>query len=74
MGIYRNEELLVGNHIAIPEYKDFTGRIVAYGKIRRVIPKAYMSYTIVELTTESGNRFYLSEVSDFKAFKNICME
>ena len=69
MGIYRNEELLVGNHIAIPEFKDFKGRIVAYGKIRRVIPNAYMSYTIVELTMENENRFYLSEVSDFKTFK-----
>ena len=74
MAIYRNEELLVGNHIAIPEFKDFKGRIVAYGKIRRVIPKAYMSYTIVELTMENENCFYLSEVSDFKTFKNICME
>ena len=74
MAIYRNEELLVGNHIAIPEHTDFKGRIVAYGKIRRVIPKAYMSYTIVELTMENENCFYLSEVSDFKTFKNICME
>ena len=75
MAIYRNEELLVGNHIAIPEFKDFKGRIVAYGKIRRVIP-AYTSYTynIVELTMENENCFYLSEVSDFKTFKNICME
>ena len=72
MAIYRNEELLVGNHIAIPEFKDFKGRIVAYGKIRRVIPKAYMFYTIVELTMENENHFYLSKVSDFKTFKNIC--
>lgn len=74
MGIYRNEELTVDNHIAITEQATFEGRIVAYGKIRRVIPKAYMSYTIVELTIENENRFYLSEVSDFKAFKNICVE
>ena len=74
MSVHRNEELTVDNHITITERPIFEGGIVAYGKIRRVIPKAYMSYTIVELTTESGNRFYLSEVSDFKAFKNICME
>ena len=74
MSVHRNEELTVDNHIIITEQPIFEGSIVAYGKIRRVIPKAYMSYTIVELTTESGNRFYLSEVSDFKAFKNICVE
>lgn len=74
MAICRNEELEVDNHIAITEQATFEGRIVAYGKIRRVIPKAYMSYTIVELTVENENRFYLSEVSDFKTFKNICME
>ena len=74
MAIRRNEELEVDNHIAITEQATFEGRIVAYGKIRRVIPKAYMSYTIVELTMENENRFYLSEISDFKAFKNICME
>ena len=74
MAIRRNEELAIDNHIAITEQDTFEGRIVAYGKIRRVIPKAYMSYTIVELTMENENCFYLSEVSDFKTFKNICME
>ena len=74
MSVHRNEELTVDNHIAITERATFEGRIVAHGKIRRVIPKAYMSYTIVELSDEGEKHFYLSEVSDFKAFKNICME
>ena len=74
MSVHRNEELTVDNHIAITERPIFEGGIVAYGKIRRVIPKAYMFYTIVELTMENENHFYLSKVSDFKTFKNICME
>ena len=74
MAIRRNEELAIDNHIAITEQATFEGRIVAYGKIRRVIPKAYASYTIVELTMENEGRFYLCEFLDFKDFQNICME
>ena len=75
MAIRRNEELEVDNHIAITEQTTFEGRIVAYGKIRRVLPsKAFASFTIIELSDKGEKHFYLSEVSDFKAFKNICME
>ena len=74
MSTYRNEELTVDNYIAITEQASFEGRIVAYGKIRRVLPKAFASFTLIELFDEGEKHFYLSKVSDFKDFKNICME
>ena len=71
MGIYRNEELLVGNHMAIPEYKDFTGRIIGTDEIKKVQIGGRSDFNEVE--TIRG-RYYLMDFSDFSSFKEICGE
>jgi hypothetical protein len=71
MGIYRNEELLVGNHIAIPEYKDFTGRIIGTDEIKKVQISGSSGFNEVE--TIRGT-YYLRAFSDFSSFKDACGE
>ena len=71
MAIYRNEELLVGNHIAIPEYKDFTGRIICTDEIKKVQIGGISGFNEVETIR---SRYYLRDFSDFSSFKESCGE
>ena len=71
MAIYRNEELTTGNHITIPEYKDFTGKIIGTDEIKNVQIGGRSGFNEVE--TIRG-RYYLRDFSDFSSFKDCCGE
>ena len=71
MAIYRNEELVVGNHIAIPEYKDFTGRVLGTCEIKKVEINGGSGFNEVQTTT---GMYYFKDFSDFSSFKESCGE
>lgn len=71
MAIYRNEELSIGNHITIPEYKDFTGRALGNYEIKKVETNGRSGLNEVQTTT---GRYYLKDFSDFSSFKESCGE
>jgi len=70
MAIYRNEELSIGNHIAIPCYSNFTGSIIELHEIEKVT-KTNMG-SLNELKTTCGFTYHLRNFSDFSDYKDIC--
>ena len=70
MAIYRNEELSIGNHIAIPSYSDFSGDTIGVFKIKKISKENRFN----ELETVDGRRYHLKEFSDFGEYKDICGE
>jgi hypothetical protein len=69
MILYRNEEIVVGNHIAVPFNVNFIGGTLGIYKIDRITREgAYISFEC------EGNDFSVKGFHDFKSLKGICGE
>ena len=69
MAIYRNEELVVSNHIAMPDNRDFTGRILGTYVIEKVKKRGSSGFNEVQTI---GGTYYLHDICDFRDFENVC--